>query len=293
MLNKIKIITLTLLCALWLPSISIAADVSSPKQGDTLVEPLLNMSFVYIEPGQFTMGSPEDEVDHYKDEAQHEVKVKEGFWMGKYEVTFEQYDAFTMATGRTEAADPNSWGRDDRPVIHVKWFYAYEFAHWLSKQTGHRYRLPTEAEWEYAARAGTATAFSFGEHIHGMDNHSFFKRLLDVGTEGIGEQKILIDQYAWYGENADKKTHPVGQKKPNPWGLYDMHGNVWEWTCSVYSEEYAMSEKCADDPKSNAKRVIRGGAWSFYAKGMRSADRRYYAPANRLSYIGFRLVRED
>ncbi|MFC1626451.1 formylglycine-generating enzyme family protein [Pseudomonadota bacterium] len=291
---SIKHSLLILICAVCLPSLAVAGGTTSPKQGDTVVEPLVNMSLVYIEPGKFIMGSPEDEIDHYSDEKQHEVEIKKGFWMGQYEVTFEQYDAFTKSTHRAKANDLNNWGRGDHPVIYVKWFYAHEFTKWLSKTTGHKYRLPTEAEWEYAARAGTSSAFSFGEHIAGMDNHSFFKRLLDSEKEGADAQRALIDQYAWYGENANQQTHPVGQKKPNPWGLYDMHGNVWEWTCSVYSETFDGSEqRCIDKPKSNAKRSVRGGAWSFYAKGMRSADRRFFEPVYRLPYIGFRVVREQ
>ncbi|MFQ5581583.1 MAG: formylglycine-generating enzyme family protein [Mariprofundaceae bacterium] len=284
-----------LLCAvLSTPWLAVAKDAAAPGQGDIFVEPLVNMSFVYIEPGKFIMGSPEDEVDRYSDERQHEVEIKKGFWMGQYEVTFEQYDAFTRATRRAKAYDHERWGRGNRPVINVKWFYAHAFAEWLSKRTGHVYRLPTEAEWEYAARAGTATAFSFGDHVGGMDNHSFFKKLLDVGKANADEQKALMDEYAWYGENAHQQTHPVGEKKPNPWGLYDMHGNVWEWTCSVYAEGYDGGEQtCVSDAKSNDKRSVRGGAWSFYAKGMRSADRRFFAPVNRLAYIGFRLVREQ
>ena len=281
-----------MLIAMWLiPSVALAAK--TPKQGDTIVEPLTKMSFVYIEPGKFMMGSPETEADRYGDETQHEVEIKKGFWIGQYEVTFEQYDAFTKATHRAKANDLSNWGRDNRPAIYVKWFYANEFAKWLSEKTGHSYRLPTEAEWEYAARAGTTTAFSFGDHVGGMDNHSFFKMLMDAGTANADAERALIDQYAWYGGNADQQTHPVGQKKPNPWGLYDMHGNVWEWTCSVYAEDYSGSESCVEDPKSNKKRSVRGGSWQFYAKGMRSADRRFFAPVMRLPYVGFRLVRED
>ncbi|MDX8404022.1 MAG: formylglycine-generating enzyme family protein [Mariprofundaceae bacterium] len=308
MSHPIKCLTLMLFATLFVSTGAIAAD--SPKQGDTLNEPLMNMSFVYIEPGKFIMGSPEHEVDRYNDEQQHEIEIKKGFWMGQYEVTFNQYDAFIKATRRAKARDLSNWGRGSRPVIYVKWFYANEFAKWLSKNTGHTYRLPTEAEWEYAARAGTTTAFSFGDHIGGMNNHSFFKKLLDSGKANTDAQKALMDEYAWYGENAGQQTHPVGKKKPNPWGLYDMHGNVWEWTCSVYHESYNGSEQvCVEDDatttkvrrkvadkvgaRSNKKRSVRGGAWSFYGKGMRSADRRFFSPVMRLPYVGFRLVRED
>jgi len=268
---------------------------AAPKAGDRIVEPVTNMSFVYIPAGKFLMGSPETEADRYADEQQHEVEIKKGFWMGQYEVTFDQYDAFTKEVGRDKARDLSNWGRGNRPVIYIKWFYAKAFADWLSKKSGHKYRLPTEAEWEYAARAGTTTAFSFGKHVGGMNNHSFFKKLLDSGKDSSAEdaERAMIDQHAWYGQNAGQKTHPVGEKKPNPWGLYDIHGNVWEWTCSLYSEDYSSSESCVENEKSNAKRSVRGGSWQFYAKGMRSADRRFFAPVMRLPYIGFRLVREN
>jgi len=272
-----------------------AMAAGAPKQGDKFVEPLGNMAFVYVEPGKFKMGSPESEADRYDDEKQHEVEIKKGFWIGQFEVTFDQYDAFTKEMHRAQARDLSNWGRGDHPAIYIKWFYAHEFAKWMSRKTGHKYRLPTEAEWEYVARAGTTTAFSFGEHVGGMNNHSFFKRLLDSGMDQdkIDAERALIDQYAWYGMNAGQQTHPVGQKKPNPWGLYDIHGNVWEWTCSVYTEDYSSSETCVEDEKSNERRSVRGGSWQFYAKGMRSADRRFFVPVLRLPYIGFRLVRED
>lgn len=292
MSNPIKFL-IPMFAAMFFAGNALAAG--APKQGDTYVEPLGNMAFVYIEPGKFMMGSPETEADRYDDEKQHEVTIKKGFWIGQYEVTFDQYDAFTKDTHRAQARDLGNWGRGNHPAIYIKWFYANEFAKWLSKKTGHKYRLPTEAEWEYASRAGTTTAFSFGDHVGGMHNHSFFKRLLDSGMDQakIDAEKTLIDQYAWYGENAGQKTHPVGQKKPNPWGLYDIHGNVWEWTCSLYSEDYSTSESCVENEKSNERRAVRGGSWQFYAKGMRSADRRFFVPVLRLPYIGFRLVRVD
>ncbi len=214
------------------------------------------------------MGSPESERNRYPDEEQHRVEIKHGFWMGKYEVTFAQYDVFSKSAKHARALD-HKWGRGKHPVIDIKWFDAAEFAIWMSKKSGHTYRLPTEAEWEYAARAGTTTAFSFG------DNEDDF------------------GDYAWNGTNADKKTHPVGLKEPNPWGLYDMHGNVWEWTASEYNEDYNGLELAVSSIKSNRKRSVRGGAWYFFPKGMRSADRRVYSPRRRLPYIGFRIIRED
>lgn len=238
-----------------------------PQLGDEMTEPVLGMQFVYIEPGSFVMGSPESEPNRYPDEKQHKVRIKSGFWMGKYEVTFGQYDAFAKATHHARPFD-ELWGRGKRPVMDVKWFDAVDFARWLSKKSGHHYRLPTEAEWEYAARAGTTTAYSWG------DNPSDFPA------------------YAWNTTDANNQTHPVGLKKPNPWGLYDMHGNVWEWTASTYVKEYDGSELRGSSRKSKALRSVRGGAWYFHPKGMRSADRRIYSPWLHWPYIGFRLVRD-
>jgi len=243
-----------------------AAD-AMPKHGDTMTDKF-GHEFVYIGPGKFIMGTPEGEIGRYPDEVQHEVEIKKGFWLAKYETTFDQYDLFCKKTGNSKARDEH-WGRGNRPVIHVKWQDAQMYARWLSKKTGAKYRLPTEAEWEYAARAGTTTAFSWG------DNPDDFP------------------DYAWNSTNADKKTHPVGQKKPNPWGLYDMHGNVWEWTGSYYKQEWDGSELKYSETKSNKDRSVRGGSWYRFPKDVRSGDRRVYHPRYRLPYIGFRLVREQ
>ena len=243
---------------------------SSPtNHGDIFIEPLVNMEFTHVDKGEFIMGSPEDEKDRYDDEQQHLVAIHQALWVSRYEVTFDQYKIFTHQTKYSETND-NSWGRGKRPIINVNWYEANAFAEWLSKSTGHKYRLPTEAEWEYFARAGTNSAFSFGNN----ENDS--------------------PEYAWNGKNANGKTHPVGLKKTNPWGLYDIHGNVWEWTSSAYSEEYDGSEQKTDEFSDRLKKaVVRGGSWYFLSKGMRSADRRLYAPGFRQPYIGFRLVREE
>lgn len=242
------------------------SDVLLPQ--GVMTEPLLDMDFIYIEPGNFMMGSPEDEANRYRDERQHSVRIDRGFWIGKYEVTFAQYDAFSKAAGYAMAND-HAWGRDNRPVINVSWFDAADFAGWLSAKTGHHYRLPTEAEWEYVARAGTTTAYSFG------DNPDDF-----------------ID-YAWNGSSSNKQTHPVGLKRPNPWGMYDVHGNVWEWTGSAFTKDYDGSELTQSSFESKEQyAVVRGGSWYFFPKSMRSADRRVFFPGFRLPYIGFRLVRD-
>ncbi len=243
--------------------------VNPPKHGDTVVEPLVDMEFVYIKKGDFMMGSPETELHRYRDEELHRVEIEKGFWMAKHEVTFDQFRLFYETTSNTKPVD-NHWGEGKRPVIMINWYQASAYANWLSGQTGKHYRLPTEAEWEYAARAGTTTAFSFGDDENGFDD------------------------YAWNGENSDYKTQPVGLKKPNPWGLYDMHGNVWEWTSSLYVQEFDGHEKIDSSLDIGYDdRAARGGAWYFPPKGMRSADRRLYHPKQKLTFMGFRLVLEE
>ena len=155
-------------------------------------------------------------------------------------------------------------------MINVTWYDAVNYAVWLSRLTGKRYRLPTEAEWEYAARAGTTTAFSF-----------------KGDTSKLGE-------YGWYYDNSEDKTQPVGQRKPNAWGLYDMHGNVWEWVADDWHENYDKAPtdgRVWIDKPRGADRVLRGGSWSFGARDCRSAARRHYGPGYRLSALGFRLSR--
>jgi formylglycine-generating enzyme required for sulfatase activity len=154
-------------------------------------------------------------------------------------------------------------------VENVSWDQVQEFVSKLNAgEKGPKYRLPTEAEWEYAARAGTTTAYSFGDD-----------------TRQLGE-------YAWYSENAGNTTHSVGQKKPNPWGLYDMHGNVWEWVQDWYGPYTAAAAVDPAGPSSGSNRVIRGGCWYFVAGYCRSAYRFLFAPGYRLDYLGFRLLRE-
>jgi formylglycine-generating enzyme required for sulfatase activity len=190
--------------------------------------------------------------------------------IGKYLVTQSQYEA-VMGTNPS-----NFSGNPQNPVEWVSWFDAQAFCEKLSELTGEKYRLPTEAEWEYACRAGTQTRFSFGD-----------------------DESQLRD-YAWFSVNSDGKTHPVGEKKANPWSLYDMHGNVWEWCADQWHDSYADKaenlKQNADtawsdgNTKSNKTVLLRGGTWDDHPLNCRSADRYRVDADERNDRIGFRVV---
>ena len=226
----------------------------------------LRMDFVRIEPGTFTMGSPESEKERSKDETQHRVKLTHPFMMATTAVTQAQWRA-VMQT------DPSQFKGDTLPVEQVSWNDAIAFCKKLSETEGRHYRLPTEAEWEYACRAGTTTPFNTGETI-------------STGQANYDGDYVYGDGVK--GENR-KTTTPVGTFKANAWGLYDMHGNVWQW-CSDGYAEYSMQETV--DPKGlegAASRVLRGGSWSNYPRNCRSASRNGHASDYRYGNVGFRL----
>jgi formylglycine-generating enzyme len=219
-----------------------------------------------ITAGTFIMGSPKSEFDRSDYEIQHKVTLN-AFRMSRYEITFDQFDAFCVATGRKKP-DDSGWGRGKLPVINVNWFEAVAFAEWMGC------RLPTEAEWEYACRAGTTTPFSTGENLTteqanyngNFPYHNFPK--------GVHREKTL----------------PAGSFQPNAWGLYDMHGNVWEWVADWYENYSAEAQVNPTGPASGAYKVYRGGGWNLIAQFCRSAKRRYFAPERSFNYIGFRIV---
>ena len=225
---------------------------------------------VVLPPGRFQMGcvSGIDCADSEK--PVHEVKIN-SFAMSKYEVTFEEYDAFTDATDR-ERVDYKGRGRGRRPVINVSWHDAVAYAAWLSEQTGDRYRLPSEAEWEYAARADTETVYSWGNDI-GRNR---------ANCEGCGSQ--------WDFE----KTAPVGSFKANRWGLYDMHGNAEEWVQDCWLDDYrgALTDGSAWLFGDCDKRVVRGGSGILPPMFLRSAMRLPESAENLSRFLGFRVVRD-
>jgi formylglycine-generating enzyme required for sulfatase activity len=224
---------------------------------------------VLIPAGTFTMGSPDSEEGHFKDEGpQHRVTVQ-GFYIGKYEVTQEQYQA-VMGT------NPSEFNGNNRPVERVSWNDAVEFCRKLSQMTGRKYRLPTEAEWEYACRAGTTTPFAFGSSLS-SDQANF------NGGYPYGDAAEGVYQ---------NKTMSVGSFQPNAFGLYDMHGNVWEWCEDYYHSSYvgAPTNGSAWLSGDSSDRVLRGGSWSLYAPFLRSAFRNRNGSGIRDLNGGFRVV---
>ena len=236
----------------------------------------IGMELIEIPAGKFTMGSPEGEKDRDKNEAQVSVTLTKSFWLGKTEVTQGQWKSVMGSEPWDRKGDVKA--DKDNPATHVNWDDATEFCKTLTAterksgklKANEEYRLPTEAQWEYACRAGTTTAFSFGD------------------------DESKLGEYAWFGfagnTRGEKYAHTVGMKKPNPWGLHDMHGNVFEW-CSDWYGEKLSSGVDPVGPNAGSTRVIRGGFWCDSASGCRSALRYYYIPSYRNNYSGFRVVR--
>jgi len=227
---------------------------------------------VFIPPGTFRMGSPTNEVDRDVSEGpQMAVTISHGFWMGKYEVTQGEYLALMGSNPSTFTGDMNL------PVETVSWLDATNYCGKLTQReraagriaTNSVYRLPTEAEWEYAARGWTSTRFSYGD---------------DPGYADLAN-------YAWYVDNSGGTTHPVGQLLPNPWGLYDMAGNVWEWCHDWWASYPGGAALDPQGPATGANRVFRGGSWIGAAAGPRSATRIFsHPPAFTSANLGFRVV---
>ena len=221
----------------------------------------LGMELVLIPAGTFRIGSKQGDDD---ERPVHEVRLTQPFYLGVTEVTNAQWKAVMGEV-------PSHWQDDDRPVERVSWNDAVAFCRKLSalpaeRAAGREYRLPTEAEWEYACRAGSKTAYSFGDDEWSLGEHG------------------------WFDGNSDGQTHPVARKKPNAWGLHDMHGNVWEWCSDWYGEYPAGATTDPAGPAGGSSRVFRGGCWLSTAGGCRSACRVRCVPGSRASDLGFRLA---
>jgi formylglycine-generating enzyme required for sulfatase activity len=282
-------------------TLSLTAIASCSGGGDDVIPPPIELRL--INAGTFTMGSPNTETDRQTNETQHSVTLSKGFYMGKYQVTQEQYQAImgSNPSNFTSAVTGESGTPGKLPVEQVSWYDAIVFCNKLSVAEGlnpvysisgktdpagwgaiptssdatwnavvmdkskNGYRLPTEAEWEYACRAGTTTAYNTGASI----------------TTNTG----------WYSANSDSKTHKVGLKPANAWGLYDMHGNVFEWCWDWYKEDITTDTTDPTGAVTGTYRVLRGGSWVIGGQDLRSALRVYGNPSGRDYDLGFRLVR--
>lgn len=284
-------------------------QLSNPFSSYTQTIPgsAIGFEMIPVPGGKFVMGSPQDEPDRKEDEGPiHSVEISP-FWMGKHEITWEEFDLFVYPEmskettqqlasakidGITQPTPPFvdmsfGMGKKGYPAINMTQYAALSYCKWLTALTGDFYRLPTEAEWEYACRAGTTTAYSFGD------------------------DPLMLDEYAWYYENSDGAYQKVGTKKANRWGLHDMHGNVAEWTLDEYLPAYQTeAAEAGQDPwvKSDKlyPQVVRGGSWDDDPEDLRSASRRPSHPnwkqrdpqipksnwwMTDASFLGFRIVR--
>jgi formylglycine-generating enzyme required for sulfatase activity len=267
------------------PQVKPAVEPPAAAPAPTITNSL-GMKFVLIPAGTFTMGSSPEEIQRctdlkrafppaasFKAEGpQHEVEITQRFYLGAHEVTVGQFRAFV---NDSHAAAGDTWLKpgweqtEEHPVVGVSWYSAVDFCTWLSQKEGKKYRLPTEAEWEYSCRAGRAgTRYCFGD------------------------EDAELAQYAWYHINAESRTHPVGLLKPNAWGLYDMHGNAAEWCQDNYAGSYYKNgpRQNPTGPAASGERVWRGGSYHHQPTTSRSAFRYHYDPGMRNRDCGFRVV---
>ncbi len=278
-------------------AVAVAKTITNSAAAVAVAKTITNsigMKLTYIAPGKFQMGSPKSEQDHVRkkfgdaagdwasQEKQHEVEITKGFYLGAYAVTQEEYETVMGKNPSWFSADGG--GKDKVagintirfPVERVNWDEAKEFCRKLSAKEGKTYRLPTEAEWEYACRAGTATPFHFGETIT--------------------TDQVNYDGNYPYGDGAKgayrERTMKVGSFAPNAWGLYDMHGNVWQWCEDWHEKDYYNNSPRVNplNTKEGSARVVRGGCWGRNAWGCRSAFRDRHVPSRRSSLLGFRVA---
>jgi formylglycine-generating enzyme required for sulfatase activity len=318
---------LLLLVAFCGPSAAQEQRAARPPQ---VVSNSIGLQLVRIPAGEFLMGAhePAEELcklfaayerkpEEFSDEyPRHKVQITKPFWLGQCEVTVGQFRKFTDDTGYQTTAETDGkggWGYDpktgicsgrfpqfnwhdagfpqidDHPVLNVSWYDATAFCEWLSKKENRKYRLPTEAEWEYACRAGTSTRY-----FHGNDpaELSTVARLMNASANG---NYADVQSQVHFLKPGESLTAKVGSHQPNPWGLYDMIGNVWEWTGDWYGEDYYAKSPEKDPPgmpDANVK-VRRGGAWNTFPLYARPAYRNWNSRSTRCINLGFRVVREE
>lgn len=245
------------------------AESNAERETITITLPgNVEMKFRLIPAGSFLMGSPESEQDRESGEGpQHKVTISRPFYMAIHEVTHEQWKAVTGEIRNYAGFDGSNF---DVPMMTTSWQECSDFIEKLNDLGIGKFRMPTEAEWEYAARAGSTSRFYWGDDPDYMD----------------------IEDYAWFDENAEGEGHPVGEKEPNPWGLYDMAGNVWEWCQDWYSEYGGEDQVDPVGPENGESKVFRGGEWFNPPQNCRSAYRGKFPPGNWLYFGGLRLVME-
>ena len=260
-----------------------SGNVGFPE-GENFTTPIsstVNLSMIWIKPGTFTMGSPGSELGRDSNEIRHQVTLTQGYWIGKYEVTQAQYAAVTGMYPSDKEDNGNYYGIGDQyPVFNVSWADAKAFCAKLTEQekaagrlpAGYRYTLPTEAQWEYACRAGTTTALNSGKNLSAK------------------YECPEVDEVGWYKYNGDETSHPVGQKQPNAWGLYDMHGNVAEWCLDWYGDYPTEAVTDPVGPGTGNYRVYRGASYSSTGSWCRSAYRLCVFPTSSYNNLGFRVV---
>jgi formylglycine-generating enzyme required for sulfatase activity len=313
-LIQITLITLSITACTVTPAAKKTAQSGvknkAPQPGEVWTEPVTGMEFVWVPGGSFMMGSPVGEKDRDDDEGPvHQVQL-DGFWLGKHEVTRGQFGMFVEATGYKTEADKEggAWGYkggkwdyhqglnwrqagfaqdDSHPVVCVSWNDARDMAAWLSERGNGKFQLPTEAQWEYACRGGTTTSRFWGEN---PDEACKYANVADQALqESITDWSHKIhncnDGYIY--------TAPAGSFRPNPFGLYDMLGNVWEWCADLYSkDDYSKHQRLtAISMDAGAHRIIRGGGWNSYPRRGRCAHRNNDDASRRHQFLGFRLSR--
>jgi formylglycine-generating enzyme required for sulfatase activity len=242
----------------------------------------IGMEFTLIPAGEFMMGSEE-----YKDEKPgNRVKISKPFYLGTYPLTQKEWESVM-------GNNPSRFKGDNLPVEQVSWDDVQVFIEKLNqKEGGNKYRLPSEAEWEYAARAGTTMRFSFGDDGSKLGDYAWYCENSGSRPPKKGDY-FGYDKDDWFGNKWNGKTHEVGTKEYNPWGLYDMHGNVWEWVQDKWHGDYsgAPADGRSWESGDGSCRVIRGGSWGCGAMRCQSANRNGYAPGSRYYSLGFRLLR--
>lgn len=271
------------------------ASAQTPQQIDNS----LGMKLVLIPSGQFTMGSAPGDLQSDDDEKQFQVSISKPFYMGATEVTQGQYQKVMGLNPSSFKDSKDNAGSANRPVEQVSWEDAVEFCKRLSmmpdeKQNKRVYRLPTEAQWEYACRAGQKGPFGFDSGTGELGQFAWFAN--NSGDKPIDSQEVWkatkeeLDEYLKVLKENRCRTQPVAQKKPNAWGLYDMHGNVWEWCADWYSDYPKGQATDPSGPQKGTDRVVRGGGFHFQSQDCRSAERHGSFPANRVDDLGFRVV---